>query len=160
MTYLILMVVLLFFPHILYGMPVGLKDIKLPSQNESELKAAPVHLFSEEYLQDLEKKLDEWINQKHYLNEECSMGSVALQLQIPQHHLSYYYNTILKLKFTDWRNNLRVENAMLLLGQESSRSITIEALASQCGFASQTTFNRAFKNSLGVTPTQYLKLKS
>jgi AraC-like DNA-binding protein len=49
---------------------------------------------------------------------------------------------------------------MLLLGQESSRSITIEALASQCGFASQTTFNRAFKNSLGVTPTQYLKLKS
>ena len=185
--YLLLMVALLFFPHILYGMPVkksesSLKPIEVSNFNEAvihtEMKTEEiireeinaeeenenndkyVQLFSSEYLTEIQKKVDKWISDEFYLEADCSFVKMAMQIEIPQHHLNYFFNTILDKKFTDWRNNLRIEFSKSLLEKDITKEITIEALALKSGFASQTTFNRAFKNYLGVTPSQFIRLKS
>lgn len=178
--YVLMIIALLFFPHILYGMPVRSQpipssqiislslednlaiDLKQEVSKVEDLlqeKEKYLQLFSEEYVKELSQKISDWVKQEYYLKEDCSLSSLALQMQLPQHHLSYFFNTILDTKFTDWRNNLRVDFSKRLLDNDITKSITMEALALKSGFASQTTFNRAFKNSLGLTPSQYLKLR-
>ena len=180
--YVLMIASLLFFPHILYGMPV---KIYLPSENlilksANEIVTAEnkesqnqdknldiqqqllttekyVQLFSGDYLQELNDKLYKWIEQKHFLDPETNISTLAVQIKIPQHHLSYYFNTILEIKFTDWRNNLKIDYATTLIDQGTYKSITLEALSLQCGYLSQSTFIRAFKNAKGVTPSEYMK---
>ena len=185
--YVLLMVALLFFPHILYGIPVkksesylipaadttfnkvvepivmeteqiSTDEINAEEENDNDDKY--VQLFSIEYLTEIQSKLDKWMLDELYLEADCSFVKVAMQIQIPQHHLNYYFNTILDKKFTDWRNQLRIQFSKSLLEKDITEEITIEALSVKSGFASQTTFNRAFKTYLGVTPTQFIKSKS
>ena len=169
---------LLFFPHILYGLPanqilstVNLSSEILPKMIEHIKKedievdlGQPIvaaekymQLFSETYVEELKCKLTAWIDQKHYLNPEANISTLSVQIKIPQHHLVFYFNRLLGIKFTDWRNNLKIEYAKSLLHQEIYKSITMDALALKCGFVSQTTFNRAFKNSIAKTPSEYVK---
>jgi AraC-like DNA-binding protein len=174
--YVLMLVSLLVFPHILYGMPTQASSSNVDfvaqpdfipttitsSIDENDLIPAnenQLQLFSEQYLQEINNKISSWSEQQLFLDSDSSIVSLAAYTQITQHHLSYYFNTHLAIKFTDWRNNLKVDYAKLLLDQDITTSITMEALAIQCGFSSQTTFNRAFKNSIGVTPSQYGKLR-
>jgi AraC-like DNA-binding protein len=180
--FVLMIVSLLFFPHILYGMPV---KIFLPSENlqpqnlpetlfvenkvenlEINLAELPsknqpnekfVQLFSEEYIKDINIKINSWIDSKTFLDPESNISTLAVQIKIPQHHLSYYFNTILNVKFTDWRNQLKIEYAVSLLDQENHKNYTLEAFSIQCGFISQSTFIRAFKNAKGMTPSEYMK---
>jgi AraC-like DNA-binding protein len=180
--YLMLVASLLFFPHIMYGLPVkhflpsehvmtlpAIEALsahhKDPGQEEGVEVALPskpatekyVQLFSEEYLQEMKDKLKAWIDQKQYLDPETTIATLAVQIKIPHHHLSYYFNTILEIKFTDWRNNLKIEYAATLFDQGLNNYLTLEAISSQCGFSSQSTFIRAFKNAKGMTPSEYMK---
>lgn len=180
-AYIFLMVGLLLFPRILYGLPMFVpmapaqpftagengegnvpdESVSAERKNDAEQsRERYVQSYSDEYLQQLSRTISEWVNQQHFLKEDCSIITLALQTGIPQHHLSYYLNSVLGLTFPDWRNNLRIDHAKMLLDQGLHKKITMEAVAAQCGFSSQTTFNRAFRNALGVTPSQYLKLKS
>jgi AraC-like DNA-binding protein len=187
--YLLLMVSLLFFPHILYGMPVKKSESTLIPIEVSNFNEAVIHtekktkeiskdeintedgeenendekyvqLFSTEYLTEIQKKVDSWISDELYLEVDCSFLNLAMYLEIPKHHLNYFFNTILDKKFIDWRNNLRIEYSRLLIEKDILKEITIEALALKSGFSSQSTFNRAFKIYLGVTPSQYIRLKT
>jgi AraC-like DNA-binding protein len=134
------------------------EENNIEEENENDEKY--VQFFSSEYIKEIQIKVDNWILEELYLEVDCSFVKMAIQIQIPQHHLNYFFNTILDKKFTDWRNNLRIEFSKSLLEKDITKEITIEALALKSGFASQTTFNRAFKNYLGVTPSQFIKLKS
>ena len=185
--YVLLMLSLLFFPHVLYGIPVKKSELSLMAVDVSDFNEAVIHtemkaeeiskdeinaneenknndkyvqLFSTEYLVEIQMKVDSWISDEFYLEADCSLVKMAMQIKIPQHHLNYFFNSILDKKFTDWRNNLRIDFSKSLLEKDILKEITIEALAVKSGFASQTTFNRAFKNYLGLTPSQFIRLKS
>jgi AraC-like DNA-binding protein len=71
--------------------------------------------------------------------------------------LTYYFNDIKNISFSDWRNSLRVAYGLGLLRQGEASNLTLEAISVKCGFASQSTFIRAFKNVTGTTPSAYLK---
>ena len=180
-TYTFLLLALLMFPRILYGMPVwsvtaghgsGETDVagtslmvpaapaSEPVEDHGEGHERYVQSYSDAYLKELDQRITEWVKKENYLKEECSLINVSQESGIPQHHLSYYFNTVLGFKFTDWRNGLRVDRAKSLLDQGVLKKTTMDALAASCGFSSQTTFNRAFKNIVGVSPSQYLKLKA
>ena len=58
----------------------------------------------------------------------------------------------------DYINSLRAEYAAKLLMEKSDRSI--EDIACQCGFRDTAAFNKAFKFSFGITPTDYLNSMS
>ena len=175
---------LFLFPNIIYGLPM---KVFLPSENpipqpsieplayhspevnnievaDNSQPANPkaekfTQLFSEGYLDEIKSKLQAWTEQKQFLDPDTSISTLAVQIKIPQHHLSYYFNTILEIKFTDWRNNLKIEYAVSLFEQGLSKSLTLEAIGIQCGYSSQSTFIRAFKKAKGITPTEYIKMK-
>jgi len=180
--YIFIIGALLFFPHILYGLPVKIffpsenlmtelsnditkvesKEELIDGDNADEVQLDQtiekyVQLFSEAYLLEIKNKLNTWIEQNNFLDPETNISTLSVQIKIPQHHLSYYFNTILEMKFTDWRNHLKIEYAVSLLDNENHKNYTLEALSIQCGFLSQSTFIRAFKNAKGMTPSEYVK---
>ena len=63
----------------------------------------------------------------------------------------------MKLGFSQYINDLRIAEAQRLLRQES---IPILEVALQCSFSSKTSFNRAFRTKLGLTPTEWRKLST
>jgi len=164
---------LVLFPQILYGLPIpklvmgpdtihsGANPIQ--NSNESvnpiiENKIVPVNaFFSNEYLLEIESLLNNWVAQKKYLEANASLVSFSNYTNIPVHHLSYYFNSMLKVKYTDWRNALRMEYIKAKIDSGSNKAITLEALSLESGFSSQSTFIRSFKIFFNCTPSDYIK---
>ena len=174
--------IVMFFPHIMYGLPIEVKESMfanhfqeiqignkavtsdsiaeiseevLPSSTV-EKKELPL-LFSPDYVKKIETAVKDFIKNENYLDPEFKLSNIASISNLPPHHLTYYFNTILKLSFSDWRNKLRIEHAIQLLKEGQSNQITLEAISIKIGFSSQSTFIRAFKLQTGKTPSEYVK---
>ena len=175
LVFLTLNVCLFLFPQILYGLPayqVSYRPLTstAPSGTSTRFPGAePVEsdpkgeelaqFFSAEYLKNITTVLAEWVSQQRFLESESTMAQLSLQTGIPQHHLSYYFNNISPHKFTDWRNQLKVDCAKQLMQQGFADKSTLDALALEAGFNSRATFFRVFKKMEGMTPAEFNRLR-
>jgi AraC-like DNA-binding protein len=152
---------LLFFPQILYGIlklktPDMLAEEMFPNTSTTDKKtksSAELKVFSAEYVQEIEEKLDQYISLKNYCDKDCSIGHVTSYSGIPAHHLSHYFNQILNEKFSDWRSRLRIS----LMREGSARDLKLDEIARQCGYNVRSTFIDAFRKETGTTPGDYLR---
>ena len=179
LVYIGMNMVILFFPHIMYGLPVDLKfestgsgiiqiaennfpDIKEPpvllkEENLSQLDKIEPQLFTLEYRNVIETSLEIFKDRKAFLSVDFKLIQISKESGIPAHHLTYFFNDIKRMSFSEWRNSLRIEEAKNLFRLGEADNITFKGISLQCGFASQNTFIRAFKNATGTTPSAYLK---
>jgi AraC-like DNA-binding protein len=151
---------LLFFPNILYGLPQ--LDFLLPNMTKSPLiELAPKKLvksfeISEEKLQLLHDKINTYSFTKPYLNSDFSLSIMSANTDIPVHHLSFYFNEHLNINFNTWKNDLKINFVIEQIEKGNNELLTLDALAKQAGFVSRTTFLNAFKQKIGLTPTEFL----
>jgi AraC-like DNA-binding protein len=167
------------FPHIMYGLPLdlvfkplGSSAISLPevvqlpvAENKASLQddatnntiKSESQFFTPQYIEKIETHLQERIEKQKYLETNCGLSKISDDVGIPAHHLTYYFNTIKKQSFSDWRNQLRVEHAKILINQGATGALSLQGVAISSGFSSQSTFIRAFKNVTGSNPSEYLK---
>ncbi len=179
LVYIVLNISLLLFPHILYGLPIevfkpsvwatkedriAIETSFLPdsikngaSEIANDTKLKFTQLFSPEYVLNIKEVLEQWELEEKYISPECNLNNLSVEAKIPLHHLSYYFNSFINVKFTDWRNNLRIKYACKAIQSGKSDDITIEALAANCGFSAQSTFIRSFKIYTWLTPSEYIK---
>jgi AraC-like DNA-binding protein len=179
LVYIGMNMVILFFPHIMYGLPIALKvDATLSEGSEvaqtnpstfaetgfsiaidspTQLEKNELLLFTDEYISAVESSLEMCKVKKIYLNTDFKLIQISKESGIPAHHLTYYFNDIKQVSFSEWRNSLRIKYAMKLIGQGETNAFTLQSIAQQAGFASQNTFIRAFKNVTGTTPSAYSK---
>jgi AraC-like DNA-binding protein len=167
-------VVIFFFPHIMYGLPVDLKlesiateekqtnnaaSSNFPIKEESldQIPKSELQLFTPEYRKTIATALQSFKERKVFLNSDFKLKQISNESSIPAHHLTYFFNDIKKISFSDWRNSLRIEEAKILIRQGETDNFTLQSISLRCGFSSQNTFIRAFKNSTGTTPSTYLK---
>jgi len=124
-----------------------------PSKKDSAFK---IHdTITDEYLIKLLTYMEE---HKPYRQADCTIQTIAEQMDIPVHHLSITLNNRLKKTAPDFLNEYRVEEAKQLLRSPQSERRTIESIGVDCGFGSKTTFNRVFLKYTGnMTPTEYRK---
>jgi AraC-like DNA-binding protein len=178
-VYIAMSMIVMFFPHIMYGLPVDLtlqpkssELIKKQEPNHSLLTEAILlrqddakdcimksdfQLFTPAYMCSVEASLQSCKDRQTFLSIDCKLALISTELGIPAHHLTYFFNEIKKVSFSDWRNGLRIEYAKEKILQGAANSITLQALSLQCGFASQSTFIRAFKRVTGNPPNYYIK---
>lgn len=171
--------VILFFPHIMYGLPVDLKLESLATEEKQTKNVTPsnakvsnfsmkeesldqiskneLQLFTPEYRKTIATALQSFKERKVFLNPDFKLKQISNESNIPAHHLTYFFNDIKKMSFSDWRNSLRIEEAKILIRQGETDNFTLQSISLKCGFSSQNTFIRAFKNSTGTTPSTYLK---
>lgn len=83
---------------------------------------------------------------------DCSLEALSKNTAYHYVYLSKYFKRCTGISFTDYVNRYRISEACYIL-QNSSQ--TILKTAYDCGFDSLRSFNRNFKNIMGITPSEY-----
>lgn len=96
----------------------------------------------------------EYIN-SNYL-ENITMESLAARVGYSTANFSTLFNKVVGCGFKDYLNNLRINHANYLFSQGENNILNV---AINSGFNSIRTFNRVYKNKMGVTPRDYLNNK-
>lgn len=93
-----------------------------------------------------------------YLNPVLNLELVATHTGMPARTISAVLNQHQEISFNEWVNGYRVEEfKQRIREKEHLEQMTLSAIAFECGFNSQATFQRIFKQSVGMTPSEYLK---
>jgi len=98
-------------------------------------------------------------DERIYRHEGLTIGSLATKLSVPEYKLRRLINQELGYRnFNVFLNNHRIEEAKAALADPSQAEVPVITIAMDAGFQSLGPFNRAFKATTGVTPTEYRKL--
>ncbi len=88
-----------------------------------------------------------------FADEDISLAGLAAQLGVTPHQLSEILNRVVGQSFADFVNDYRIREAQRLMADEHER--TTLSIAFAVGFESKSTFYRAFRRRLGLSPTDY-----
>lgn len=97
------------------------------------------------------KQALEYINT--HFTENISQSLAAEKIGISNVYLSKLFNQEMKIGFSEYLVQVRLNQAEKLLRQ---RKLSIREIAAQCGFNDYVYFLKTFKKHVGVTPHEYL----
>lgn len=87
-----------------------------------------------------------------------TIGQLAAQLDVPQYRLRQAINSALGYRnFSDFLNSYRIAEAAARLIDARGKNLPVLTIAMDAGFRSLSSFNTAFRNAHGTTPTAYRK---
>ena len=92
-----------------------------------------------------------------YKQFDFSLQLLSDELNSNSSYISQAINHGLGMRFNDYINQFRIEEAKRQLRSSENKHLTIEAISELCGFKSKSTFFRAFKKETGLTPRQYIE---
>lgn len=122
-------------------------SIEYDSEQESELQYhMPIHEGA------LEQLVEE---QKMYLKKDLVLADLASAMGTNRTYVSNYLSQVRGQTFYDYINQMRIEKVSMPLLREHPE-YTLEYIASESGFASISTFRRAFLKLMGQTPRQFM----
>ncbi|MDQ0861743.1 DNA-binding response regulator [Bacillus sp. V2I10] len=85
-------------------------------------------------------------------SQKLSLSFLANQIHINSAYLSRKFHEEMKISFSEYLNEYRIEMAKQLL-QDSEKSIS--SISEECGFNSQHYFSVLFKKQTGLSPREY-----
>jgi AraC-like DNA-binding protein len=98
-------------------------------------------------------------DERIYRHENISIGTLATKLRIPEYRLRRLINQRLGYRnFNVFLNAHRIAEVKAALADPSQAEVPVIAIAMDAGFQSLGPFNRAFKATTGVTPSEYRRL--
>jgi len=148
---------LFLFPKILYG-NVSYTIEKGKDSIIDDIKSnLPKKIKDVSVTEDIEKIIEKYLSTIPYISRDFSLSQMSFDLKIPERFLSNYFNKELQITFSEWRKNLRIDHVCKMIEQGESKNLTIEAIATNAGFASRSKFIDAFKERKGVTPSAFIK---
>ena len=95
------------------------------------------------------------INDKIFLNEDLTLAETARQLSTNTSYLSRLINEHYQVNFSAFLNRFRIQEAQKMILDDKFNNFSMEGIAKSSGFRSKSTFNQVFKNSTGLTPTEF-----
>ena len=107
----------------------------------------------------LEKRLDRLIEEEQvYTTEGLTIGALAERLGEHEYKVRQLINARLGFRnFGAFLNHYRVAEARKVLADPGQRQLGVAEVAYRFGYSSLGPFNRAFKEIVGQTPTEYRK---
>lgn len=127
---------------------------------EPKLKYAGSGLKEVDAKQYIGKLNHQMTSEKPYLDPNLTLPQLATDLEIPSNYLSQVINETFGLNFFDFINQYRVEEVKAKIVDPKFDSYSLLGIAFESGFNSKSAFNRIFKKSTGLTPSEYKKMKS
>ncbi|TRX50645.1 AraC family transcriptional regulator [Fulvivirga sp. M361] len=126
------------------------KTVPVESKSYANLSTQKIKL----YIQKFESLMKD---EELFLNESLNLREFSNQAEADPNLVSYILNTHLGKNFYEFINFYRIEEVKKKLNDPKYKHLTILALALQSGFNSKTSFNRIFKQTTGLTPSQFQK---
>lgn len=90
-----------------------------------------------------------------YLNPALNLNLLAQHTAISQKTISAVLNQYQRKSFTEFVNEYRVNAFKQKVCTDELKHLTIAGIAAECGFNSQATFQRIFKQFTGLSPTEF-----
>ena len=155
------------FPEVLYGMPrlpvqlSGAGNVPEIGALMEEENAKYIPNFEADYLNKIGIKIDHVMqSEQPYLQIDLNMARFSVMVDVPFHHLSYYFREVKMQSFNDFRNDWRIIHAKKLILEGKAAGLTLEAIGLQSGFTSRISFFLAFKKAEGIAPAEFLAKRS
>jgi len=123
-----------------FGLTKYLKSGLTPSLSE-ELKEELITLFTVD---------------KIYRESDLNLESLSERLNTTRHNTSQIINEHFNMNFFELINKFRIDEAINLLIEDKNGNLNIIDIAYEVGYNNKVTFNKAFKKSTSLTPTQYI----
>lgn len=146
-----LIFILLLFPAVFIGFHFYRKHkkaVKYPSKE----------LLDQAKSDEIKKRLIFLLEvEKMFRNEKLTLLTLAENLGVTPHQLSWIINDKMDQSFSALVNRYRIEDVKKKLENDMEKNTSILQMALDSGFSTKTAFNRAFKRLTGVTPSQYRK---
>jgi len=95
------------------------------------------------------------LTDKAFLNENLNLSEAARLLDTNTTYLSRLINEHYKVNFSAFVNRYRLEEAKKMILDAQFNNLSIEGIAKSSGFRSKSTFNQVFKQSTGLTPSEF-----
>ena len=125
-------------------------NLKEHSPKKSRLSKAEAQL--------LQAKLDSlMMNERVFLQSNLTLAEVSEKINTSTNNLSWLLNNTYHTTFYDYINGYRVKEFVKKVANEEHLQHTILALSMDAGFNSKSTFNKAFKNEMNETPSNFIK---
>ncbi|MEM9985850.1 MAG: helix-turn-helix domain-containing protein [Bacteroidota bacterium] len=117
-----------------------------------------VTLLSEQEANELEQQLRHQLEKEEiFLQPELTLREVAQGLGSTEKKVSYLINQHLQSNFYELINEYRVKKFKAEVLKPENKSLSIVGIALNCGFPSKSSFYRAFKSQVSMSPSEYIK---
>jgi AraC-like DNA-binding protein len=127
----------------------------------ADKKASANNILSPQQIKDTVESLINAMEQDMvYLNPSLNLAIMSERTSIPQKTISAVLNQHLQKSFNEFVNEYRVKAFKEKIVQPSLSHLTIAGIALECGFSSQATFQRTFKEITGKSPSEFRKTSS
>ncbi|HXB28787.1 MAG TPA: helix-turn-helix domain-containing protein [Puia sp.] len=124
------------------------------NENHRNRKSSPLdRQLSEALVERLKKVMEE---EKPWMDPALNLSTLSTHTGIPAKTISAVLNQHLNKSFNEFINSYRIAAIKSRLLSSTNKNLTIAGLAYECGFNSQPTFQRAFKNIQGESPSEFL----
>ena len=131
------------------------QEISALKSKKQESKVDPLPKKEAQQLIDNLKKVME--ESSPFLNPKLSLHELAEKVDTTDKKLSTLLNQNMNTSFYDYLNAFRVEAFKQAVKNGELTSFSVIGLANQCGFTSKSSFYRAFKKEMGITPSEFIK---
>jgi AraC-like DNA-binding protein len=132
----------------------GYHKVKLISNNSpNSSNNTVVHDHYEKLFERLRTAME---MEKIYLDPDLSLAKMSSHTGIPAKTISAILNQHQKTSFNDFVNGYRIKEVSERMMDPANQHFTISGIALESGFNTQATFQRVFKNSMGMSPREYM----
>ncbi|MDZ7740555.1 MAG: helix-turn-helix transcriptional regulator [Bacteroidota bacterium] len=137
-----------------------MKIIALNYNENSSGESMNANLLDSESSQELIHRLRSFVStEKPYTKSDLSIGELAKSLHTSKRILSWLLNKKMNTNFYRLMNKYRVLEAKELLKRVEYRNLKMDEIARMAGFKSKSSFNNAFRELTGQTPSEYRNCK-
>lgn len=126
------------------------------ADEDKNKKGMRLSSLSDEDIEKLKITLIEVLeNQKPYKDDALTLGTLAGMMLISDKKLSELINVHLETNFHDLINSYRIAEVKQKINAAEYQHLTLLGIAYESGFKSKTSFNRVFKQQVGMSPSAY-----
>ena len=119
-------------------------------------RAGDDHSAKDPYASELGKIKDSMTVERLYRQDDLTISKLAQYLSIREYKLRQLINGEMGFRnFNDFLNHYRIEEVAAKLKDPEHQNDKVLFLALDSGFRSLSAFNRAFRSTHGMTPTEY-----
>ncbi|MEW8396132.1 MAG: helix-turn-helix transcriptional regulator, partial [Candidatus Thiodiazotropha sp.] len=148
----------------IYLYSIGFRSGKPDHEIASETPATPQQVFSDDevdeeelagsaFIRELERLM---VEERLFREEGLTIGRLAERMGMKEYLLRRMINGLLGYRnYNQFLNRYRIEEAAKLLLAPETRHLPVLTIALDVGYRSLTVFNKAFKEIMEMTPTEF-----
>ncbi|MBS1574726.1 MAG: helix-turn-helix transcriptional regulator [Bacteroidetes bacterium] len=139
---------------------IGIKGFLISQgQSTADKKINPGNIISPKIAAQVTGTLIKAMHEdKAYLNPNLNLATLSEHTGVAAKTISAVLNQHLQKSFNEFVNGYRINEFKERILQPELNNLTIAGIAMECGFNSQATFQRTFKEITGQSPSEFRKL--